>query len=99
MTAVLILPSPLLPGMVYRPLVEALAAEGVRAELASVPKDPSAPTLVEQWRAKSAGFDVLAPHSNAGLMAPLVAGRASGSCSWTRRFPRRRGPSRWPTGG
>ena len=74
MTAVLILPSPLLPGMVYRPLVEALTAARVRAELATVPKDPSAPALVEQWRAKAAGFDVLAPHSNAGLLAPLVAG-------------------------
>lgn len=74
MTSVLILPSPLLPSSVYRPLADALAAAGSRVELASVPKDPSAPALVEQWRAQASGFDVLLPHSNAGLLAPLVAG-------------------------
>lgn len=74
MTSVVILPSPLLPAMAYRPLADTLRSAGHAAEVADVGKATDAPTIIDGWRAKAAGADVVVAHSNAGLMAPLVAG-------------------------
>ena len=73
MTSLLILPSPLLPSMAYRPLTESLNAAGHRAETAEVGRLTDATRILEAWRARAASADVLVAHSNAGLMAPLVA--------------------------
>lgn len=72
MTSLLILPSPLLPSMVYRPLVDSLRAAGHRAEIADIGRltDPAA--IIDAWRATAATAEVLFAHSNAGLLAPLV---------------------------
>lgn len=70
----LLLPSPLLPPWVYRPLAEALARAGAPARVAEV-GDPCSPeAVVREWRHTVATEPpgVLVAHSNAGLLAPLV---------------------------
>jgi len=69
----LILPSPLLPVMAYRPLADSLKAAGHTARIAEVGKLTDAAAIVGAWRAEAASADVLVAHSNAGLLAPLVA--------------------------
>ena len=75
---VLVLPSPLLPAVVYSGLVQALREQGCDASTADPGPAVDSPIddVVEQWSAAAAQTDLLVAHSNAGLLAPLVRARA-----------------------
>lgn len=99
MTSLLILPSPLLPAMAYEPLIDALRAAGHRAELAPTAKLTTPGAVVAAWRERAAGAEVLVAHSNAGLLAPLVAGEGQRVVFMDAALPPESGPFPLATGG
>ncbi len=66
------LPSPLLPGPAYEPLVEALRRRGRTVVAADGGSPATGWQLVSRWARLAADADVLVAHSNAGYLAPLV---------------------------
>lgn len=77
MTRALVLPSPLLPGVAYEPLVAGMTARGWDSSLAEAPPSPAGPEPVLDAFAEAvarARPDLVLAHSNAGRYAPTVAG-------------------------
>lgn len=75
---VLVLPSPLLGPVAYRPLVEAMQVLGHPASVAGLGAQVRPDLLVDDWTRAAASADVLVAHSNAGYLAPAVAYGAGG---------------------
>lgn len=75
---VVILPSPLLPAIVYRSLADALAALGVAVAIAdsSLEHGQLASDLIPRWAAQCESATALLAHSNAGYLAPVVRDHA-----------------------
>ncbi|QZY29886.1 alpha/beta fold hydrolase [Nocardioides coralli] len=80
MTTGLVLPSPFLGPAVYAWFATALTELGVPTRVATYDGPPEAGRLVEQWSRQAADLRdaVLVAHSNAGLLAPLVAHAVAG---------------------
>lgn len=76
----LVLPSPFLGAAAYAGLAAALTVSGDEATVATYGDPPVAARLVDAWVEQAARLDevVLVPHSNAGLLAPLVSDRCGG---------------------
>ncbi|CCH77692.1 conserved hypothetical protein [Nostocoides japonicum T1-X7] len=77
MPAALVVPSPLLGPLAYEPLARALTRRGLDAGVAQLPSTPFTPDdVLDAVTDQADGCAVLVPHSNAGLYAPAVCGRA-----------------------
>lgn len=74
----LVLPSPLLGPVSYRPLAEALTARGHPASVAACREPIRASSLVDGWSEEAGAADVLLAHSNAGYLAADVSAHVGG---------------------